>query len=449
MNDLHMIERTRHSWLMAGGLTAFMALSLGAAGQEAENADPLAAGQKPFAGECADSFGPDSLEGTVMCGYQGWFSCEGDAAELGWNHYQKEGRFEPGSCSIDFWPDVSELDPDERYATAFRHADGRVAEVFSSVNPKTVDRHFRWMAEYGIDGAYVQRFVTSTRSPLQARRVNMVLDNCRAAANRNGRRYCVMYDLSGLKEGQIDFAIEDWKRLVDNMGIARDPADKAYMRHRGKPVVAVWGIGFTSRLSTLDEGMRLVDFLKNDPKYGGMTVMLGIPSRWRTLDRDCRPDPKLHEILRMADILSPWNVGRFRTPDQAAEHIQTVWKDDMEWCAREGKEYLPVVFPGFSWHNLKPEAPLNAVPRLGGEFLWRQYAEAARLGVTMIYQAMFDEIDEGTAIFKCTNDPPVGESPFVTYEGLPSDHYLWLVGQGGRAIRGELEVSNELPNRVR
>ena len=65
----------------------------------------------------------------------------------------------------------------------------------------------------------------------------------------------------------------------------------------------------------------------------------------------------------------------------------------------------------------------------------------------MIYVAMFDEVDEGTAIFKCTNNPPVGSSPFLTYEGLPSDHYLWLTGEGGRLLRGERPLLDTMPER--
>ena len=65
----------------------------------------------------------------------------------------------------------------------------------------------------------------------------------------------------------------------------------------------------------------------------------------------------------------------------------------------------------------------------------------------MIYVAMFDEVDEGTAIFKCTNDPPVGPTKFVTYEDLRSDHYLWLTGQGARLMRDELPPQTTLPER--
>ena len=105
------------------------------------------------------------------------------------------------------------------------------------------------------------------------------------------------------------------------------------------------------------------------------------------------------------------------------------------------------MFPGFSWHNMNPESPLNQIPRLGGQFLWSQFTAAKKAGAKMLYVAMFDEMDEATAIFKCTNDPPVGESPFLTYEELPSDHYLWLTGEGGKLLRGEVELREDLPRR--
>ena len=64
----------------------------------------------------------------------------------------------------------------------------------------------------------------------------------------------------------------------------------------------------------------------------------------------------------------------------------------------------------------------------------------------MIYVAMFDEVDEGTAIFKCTNDVLAGgASKFLTYEGLPSDFYLKLTGAGGKMLRGEIPFSDKVP----
>ncbi len=63
----------------------------------------------------------------------------------------------------------------------------------------------------------------------------------------------------------------------------------------------------------------------------------------------------------------------------------------------------------------------------------------------MVNQAMFDEVNEGTAIFKCTDDPPVGATKFVTYDGSPSDFYLNLVGQGAHILRDERAVTEEVP----
>lgn len=416
--------------------------------QAAPDAPVLPLEPSPYQGESAAGVDVSSLAGKVMCGYQGWFNAAGDGANRGWVHYGRR-TFEPGQCTIDLWPDVGELDDDERFATSFRHADGSVAHVFSSHCRKTVLRHFQWMREYGIDGAFVQRFGVSTIGRESLQHCNTVLAHCREGANRHGRAYAVMYDLSGLRAGQVQQVVDDWKMLVDRMRVGRDGGDQAYLHHRGRPVVAIWGIGFNDgRRYSLEECSRLVRFLKHDENYGGLTVMIGVPTGWRTLDRDSLSDRRLHEIILQADIVSPWTVGRYTSPRTAARHAQQCWKPDIEWCRQHGKDYLPVVFPGFSWHNMKPEFPLDQIPRLKGQFLWTQYFEARRAGATMIYQAMFDEMDEGTAIFKCTNSPPVGASRFVTYEGLPSDHYLWLTGMGGRLLRGEIETGDTLPERT-
>ena len=66
----------------------------------------------------------------------------------------------------------------------------------------------------------------------------------------------------------------------------------------------------------------------------------------------------------------------------------------------------------------------------------------------MLYVAMFDEVNEGTAIFKCTNNPPVGkEVKFVGMDGMPSDHYLWLTGEAAKMLRHEKPLSFEMPRR--
>jgi len=404
----------------------------------------------PYRGEYFDGVAVDSssLQGKVLCGYQGWFTAEGDGADKGWAHYGRRGRFEPGNCSIDLWPDVSELDADEKFLTRFHLADGSPAYVFSSHHRKTVLRHFQWMQHYGIDGVFVQRFVSETAQSRNRNHCNTVLVHCYTGANLYGRTYALMYDLSGLQKGQMHLAIADWKMLVDQMQLGRDDGDRAYLHDGGQPVVAVWGVGFNDgRQYTLEECDQFIRFLKEDPKYGGNKVMLGVPTGWRTLDGDSIADAALHDVILHADIISPWTVGRYDSPRMAQEHAKRRWARDMKWCEEHGKQYMPVVFPGFSWHNMKPEFPLNQIPRLKGDFLWTQFAECKRAGGTMIYLAMFDEMDEGTAIFKCTSAVPVGESQFVDYEGLPSDHYLWLTGMGARMLRGEIELTDDVPQR--
>jgi len=379
---------------------------------------------------------PGTLTGKVMVGYQGWFNCEGDGQDLGWTHWARTRKkpLGPGNVTVDLWPDVTELDDDERFQTKFKHADGRVAEVFSSGNRKTVVRHFEWMRDYGIDGAFLQRFAHGLSNENQKQHKDAVLDHVRGAAENAERSYAVMYDLSGLPAGGCKVVREDWTHLRHTKHITDDAA---YQRHSGKPVVAVWGVGFHDhnkpREYTLAECRELIEFLKSD----GCTVMLGVPTGWRDQDRDAVDDPELHDVLRLADVISPWTVGRYRNVKEVVRHGKKYWQPDREWCVDQDLDYMPVVFPGFSWHNLKG-APLDAIPRLKGDFLWSQILAAKGSGCEMLYVAMFDEVDEATAIFKCTNAPPVGDdAAFLTYEGLPNDHYLKLVGEAGKLLRGE------------
>jgi len=415
----------------------------------------------PAAAEVAHPAKPridsSTLTGKVMCGYQGWFGTPGDGQGLGWRHYNnpKTRKFEPGHAGIEFWPDMTELAPHERFDTPFRHTDGSVAQVFSSAVRDTVVRHFQWMEEYGIDGVFVQRFATEVTdggkrsTKPRAVTINRILDHCRAGADRHGRTYAVMYDLSSMKAGNIAAVKHDWRFLVEEMGILKDAA---YQHHKGRPVVAIWGVGFAGREYGPKEVADLVDFLKNDPQSGGMTVMLGTSTHWREGGRDAAPFGEWEKVYQMADILSPWMVGRYRNAAQAREYANGRALQDRAWCDARGKDFMPVVFPGFGWSNLKKGGDKNPdafIDRDGGRFLWTQYdAHIREGGVKMIYQAMFDELDESTHIFKSTNNPPIGESKFQTFGGLPTDHYLWLVGEATKRLRGEAPSSPELPVRV-
>ncbi len=395
----------------------------------------------PFKRESVKGVDTSTLTGKVMCGYQGWFNAEGDGAERGWMHWTRgRGVLGPNNAKVDLLPDVSELGADERFATGFTNSAGGKIEVYSPFKEATVLRHFEWMQDYGIDGVFVQRFIVDLRDPRGLRHNNTVLDHCRAGANKFGRAYAVMYDLSGLGAGRIQEVMDDWRELRTRMKVTEDPA---YLHHRGRPLVTVWGVGFNdNRRYTLAECKQLVEFLKKD----GCSVMLGVPTGFRKLNRDAVNDPELQEVIKLADVVSPWTVGRYRNPGDATRHGVQTWKPDVAWCAERKIDFLPVVYPGFSWFNMNGRQ-FNAIPRLEGEFLWSQFVAAKRAGATMIYVAMFDEMDEGTAIFKCINDVPVSNSAkFVTYEGLPSDFYLREVGTGAKLLRGEIPVNDVMPS---
>lgn len=414
---------------------------------------PISMGQayhilKPAIATQNERANPEGIRGRVLCGYQGWFRADGDGSGQGFHHYQRKGRFEPGYCTIDLWPDLSEFDVDEKYPTAFKHQDGTTAHVFSSIHPKTVNRHFQWMADYSIDGVFVQRFAHIAAKPKNNYRL-MASDNqklllCRDAAIKNQRCWALMYDLSGMRDEDFEHLARDWKNLRTKMQLGTDPNDSSYLHYQGKPLVAIWGVGFSDdRNYSLEKCEWLIRLFKHNPEWGGMSIMLGVPYHWREQNRDATDHPRLHQVLQLADIISPWSVGRYRNESQVRLQTRQMLVDDSQWCRKKNIDYLPVLFPGFSWRNLYPDDTSRPIERNGGKFYWEQFKAVNSAGIENAYVAMFDEIDEATAIFKCTNQPPVGASKFQTYDSYPSDHYLWLTQQGKRLLRNQIPSRNQ------
>lgn len=401
----------------------------------------LAACRGPECQAQSDAVRFPSVEGLVLTGYQGWFNAEGDGAGLGWKHYQKNGALAPGSCSFDLWPDVSEYE--KTYASPFSYDDGKTARLFSSYDRSTTFLHFGWMRDYGIDGAFMQRFVTSIRSEKGRANYNHILMNAVEAAEKYDRAVCVMYDLSGISSKDIQLLLDDWKELSGKYGITTRK-NNHYLHHNGRPLVAVWGAGFNdNRKYNYDDLERVIDFLRAE----GCSVLLGVPTHWRTLDMDTLPDERLHELIAKVDIVHPWLVGRYNA--ESYPRFGDLLEKDMAWCREHDKTYMPVVFPGFSWYNLRDgvAAPLDQIPRQGGAFFWQQVYGSLSLGARTLYLAMFDEIDEGTAFFKCAERVPVGKSPFLGAQGVAPDHYLWLAGKAAEVLRGELPLSPRMPER--
>ena len=391
----------------------------------------------------SDVIDASTLKGKLLCGYQGWFRAQGDGSDSGWHHWGRGKELTPDSVSFEMWPDGSELTEGERFATPnFTDAEGKPMWLYSADHPRTVERHFEWMRTYGMDGVWLQHFLVDLlggpSERLYASR-SRVLNYVREAATKTGRVWAITFDISGMPtEKIVDVLTREWKKLVDQ-GITQDPR---YVHEGGKPVVEIWGFypQKDDRFLTAQVANQLIDLMKTPGPYAAYLVGGGAWN-WRK-----NTDPEWQAMLRRLDAYSPWNTGNLsKEQDGTVRAGMGYWADDKRECEQRGQLWLPVIYPGFSWDNLqhKPAGSTN-VPRRKGQFLWEQFHALSKLGVDSACVAMFDEVDEGTAIFKVTNQPPI-QGHFVTYEDMPSDWYLRLVGKGTRLLREKLPVPMNIP----
>lgn len=381
----------------------------------------------------------------VFAGYQGWFAAPGDRSLKRWSHWNGDDRPKNGAVTFELYPDVREYAAGDLFASGLAPLrGGGVSRLFASARPGVLDLHFRWMRDYGIDGVALQRFVRAV--PDRATRVwrNDVAARLRQAAQKHGRHFYVMYDISGAHPKKwVETLQWDWAQQLENKLALT--SSRMYARQDGRPVVGVWGLGFKDRPGDKPQARRVIRWLKNR----GLYVIGMVPYHWRDSVQDSKAG--WQDVYAELDMVVPWSVGSYSTDADLEANYKDFVLPDRDYAQALGVDYQRVVFPGFAWSNWRGGGR-NLIPRRGGDLLWRQayFLREAGLGG---YIAMFDEYDEATAIAKAAENEsqiPRGQY-FLTLDAdgkaLPSDHYLWLAGQVTRLLKGEAPNDWDQPTR--
>jgi hypothetical protein len=388
----------------------------------------------PYAGPSKDFVNSKTLVGKVLAGYQGWFSTPNDVADNGWNHWGRSATVDPApdQITVDQWPWLEEYETDRVYSAGkMVHQDGRPAYVFSSRDPETVQRHFRWMRKYNIDGVYLQRFVTRNNSGFYGAS-EFVLNNVRQAANLEGRVWAIEYDVSSLDTDPNPFEVmtNDWNYLVNQCQILNDPR---YLHENGKPVLFIWGFSVSGRNFTVSQAQQIVGWFTNQNLY----VIGGVNSTWQA-------NTSWHSQYQQYDQLLGWMESSLADLNSQRTQLNG-------W----GMKVLPHAWPGFSNNNLqKTVFPDSYTARNGGAFYWARLTNAISCGADQIFLGMFDEYDEGTAIMPMSDlHPDVynagGTNTWGHYldnEGRDPFWYLRLSGAGKEMLNGQRTVSSSLPS---
>ncbi|MCW2864820.1 MAG: cell surface-attached carbohydrate-binding protein [Actinoallomurus sp.] len=367
--------------------------------------------------------------GKITVGYQGWFACAGDGAPInGWWHWSQNWGQPPSPSNngIKAWPDMREYA--RGYQTAYANLNnGQPATLFSSYDQQTVDTQFGWMRDNGCDTAALQRFnPTGGEGPTR----DAMATKVRGAAERTGRKFYIMYDVSGWTNMQPEIK-SDWTNKMK-----AHTASSAYAKQNGKPVVCIWGFGFNddnhpfSAAACLD----VINWFKGQGCY----VIGGVPREWRTGDGGSRAG--YADVYHALNMISPWMVGAIGDAAGSDSVYQNINVPDQADCNAHGIDYQPCVLPG----------DVSARQRKHGDFMWRQFYNMVRVGAQGIYISMFDEYNEGNQIAKTaenTSMVPSGSGLLALDEdgtACSSDYYLRLTADGGRMLKGQLALT---PNR--
>lgn len=388
----------------------------------------------------------NNFKDKTVVGYQAWFEASDDLTS-GWNHWNSGAAPAGGQQTFDIYPDVNGYPEEVLYQTGYADLlNGQPAVLYDGTSEEAIDTQVKWMQEYGIDGFAVSRFYSGTSQVQIPGRTK--LDYMVEAAEKYDRLFYMGYDISGIggngeagiRRLQFDFVLNVEEKFVPSPN---------YAQIDGKPVVSLWGFQGSdfNRYPNAENALMLINWFKDRGYY----VIGGVPDNdWANDESDYKA---VYEAL---DMITPWTVGRFNHTN-AQSYLEGKYEQDRAWLDAynaehpdDQKEYMPTIFPGFSWANWASGAP-NATARLAGEFMWDQATLAKKYGFTSSFIAMFDEYDEGTSILKMAEDSMSipSDQYFVTAAAdgkwLSSDFYMRLTGAISDMLRGDLPITDDVP----
>ncbi len=372
-----------------------------------------------------------------------------------YSHWSRNGN-EPceGNVGVEFLflPEMYEANGAQlEELSEYRNLDGSPVKIFSSLDPAVIRTDLRNMVAAGIGTVSVQIFLTGTINNME--RNYALIRMYLKYANEYKLKFRVEIDITGVIESELTERLKEfWIELNRRIDIHESFWEKI----NGKPSLAIWGLGFINRPGTVWEAIDIIKWFKTGEK-NPVKVYLegGVPFYWHTGSGDSKSN-FIHAFV-LFDCVSPWSIGRFDYEN--FDSVKFTIKEHIEVCRKHNISYRPVLWPGFSWHNLMSRKSAVTwlaidntqpylIPRLKGEFLWKQFRFYKELGLSDLSYAMWNEDDEGTAFFSHQVDPhKLPSGMLIPDKGATSpDFYIRLITEINRKYL--LEDYKTLPETV-
>ena len=310
------------------------------------------------------------------------------------------------------------------------------------------------MQNYGIDGAAVQNFVERLGFANTAARDSLTVVAAAKAAEHFGRVWYAEYDFSSSGVSATELSnrvITNWKKLVD----AGYTAKASYLHDSGLPVVQLYGIAVGQNLMKPADWTKLINWFKKDSPTKYRATVIGAATWEWLFGNMTKPKTGWESPIEALDMVTSWSVGCCGSKGQT-DGAQW-WRDNIDvvqakWLKTHGQRYMSTINPGSSGQNIGL-ANLGANPfrRNCGATYWEQAVDSVAAGADTIFVAMFDEVDESTAMYKVTSKTglyPKSSNIFgLDVDGcdLKSDYYLRLGAATNGLFTGRTPLSYKLP----